>query len=130
MYLSNLLGLLFLSGLSYNLEPPSDQFIILDYSNPNISEDIECIDFIIQHHLKLPQRLNIRKKIKLITNTEYDMAKALLSNDCFTPEDVCNYEYPGCFQDQPFLEKIRIITDTIHCQVFNILTLGYVVRKC
>ncbi|ACF05402.1 hypothetical protein [Adoxophyes orana nucleopolyhedrovirus] len=48
------------------------------------------------------------------------------SNTCYY------YRYPGCFSDQPLLEKYTIVMEKLTCHIFNVLTLGigYYYKSC
>lgn len=75
---------------------------------------------------------------QMVANRMHPDIKKSLSSVCHIPDGkVVNsncegYRYPGCYWDQPALEKATIIMDKMTCHGLNILTfgIGYFFNKC
>lgn len=75
---------------------------------------------------------------QMVANRMHPLIKQSLNTVCHIPDsEVVNsncegYRYPGCYWDQPALEKATIIMDKMTCHGLNILSfgIGYFFNKC
>ncbi|AOW41390.1 hypothetical protein D1Q00_gp051 [Trichoplusia ni granulovirus LBIV-12] len=75
---------------------------------------------------------------QMVANRMHPLIKKSLNLVCHIPDDelvhaACQgYRYPGCYWDQPVLEKATIVMDKITCHGLNILSfgIGYFFIKC
>ncbi|ABQ52056.1 hypothetical protein SlGVgp113 [Spodoptera litura granulovirus] len=75
---------------------------------------------------------------QMVANRMHPLIKQSLNKVCHLPENErvdtsCKgYRYPGCYWDQPTLEKAIIVMDKIACHSINILSfgIGYFYVKC
>jgi len=76
---------------------------------------------------------------QMVANRMHPLIKKSLNSVCHIPDSepvhaaACQgYRYPGCYWDQPVLEKATIVMDKITCHGLNILSfgIGYFFNKC
>ncbi len=75
---------------------------------------------------------------QMVANRMHPLIKKSLNSVCHLPDnepvhgDCQGYRYPGCYRDQPVLEKVTIVMDKITCHGLNILSfgIGYFFNKC
>ncbi|ABY47750.1 hypothetical protein HaGV_gp059 [Helicoverpa armigera granulovirus] len=75
---------------------------------------------------------------QMVANRMHPLIKKSLNSVCHTPDSIVvnsnceGYRYPGCYWDQPVLEKATIVMDKMTCHGLNILTfgIGYFFNKC
>ncbi|ACH69410.1 hypothetical protein PsunGV_gp060 [Pseudalatia unipuncta granulovirus] len=75
---------------------------------------------------------------QMVANRMHPLIKKSLNLVCHIPDNepvhaTCQgYRYPGCYWDQPVLEKATIVMDKITCHGLNILSfgIGYFFNKC
>jgi len=66
----------------------------------------------------------IKQSLNIVCNISSESTS--LNTDCK------GYRYPGCFSDQPTLEKATIVMDKIVCHSLNIMSfgIGYIFNSC
>ena len=76
---------------------------------------------------------------QMVANRMHPLIRKSLNLVCHIPDNIkpvhaaCQgYRYPGCYWDQPVLEKATIVMDKITCHGLNILSfgIGYLYNKC
>lgn len=75
---------------------------------------------------------------QMVANRMHPLIKQSLNTVCHIPDSESvdancqGYRYPGCYWDQPALEKATIVMDKMTCHGLNILSfgIGYFFNKC